>query len=96
MSAQVQFSMETIEGCALGKLNLPHHKVANWINFLVSPRQQAQIVSAIQLQDGLTLYFRGSDKLYAYLDGHFNCQVGVPHPETSFVGTALQSSRAVH
>ncbi|MBW4444282.1 MAG: hypothetical protein KME10_24255 [Plectolyngbya sp. WJT66-NPBG17] len=92
MIAQVQFSIKTMEGCRLGKLDIPHHKVAAWINFLVSPHQQACIVSATQSHDGLTLYFQGSDKLYAYLDGHFNCEVGISHPETSFVGTALQHS----
>jgi hypothetical protein len=88
--------MEMIEGCALGKLDLPHHKVADWINFLVSPRQQAQIVFATQLHNGLTLYFRGSNKLYAYLDRHFNGQVGIPHPETSFVGTVPHPIRATY
>jgi|GEM_PF-1173072 len=96
MIAPIQFSIEITEGCRLGKLELPHHKVAVWINFLIAPHQQACIVSAIQCQDGLTLYFQGSDRLYAYLDGHFNCEVGISHPETSFVGTALQHSGTAH
>jgi hypothetical protein len=90
MIAQAQFAIEIVGGCHLGKLDVPHQKVADWINFLVSPQQQACLVSAAQHCDGITLYFQGSDALYAYLDGYFNSQVGIPHPETSFVGTGLQ------
>lgn len=90
MSTQPEFSVESIDGSCLGKLTVPIGKVADWINFLVSPKQGAQIISAIQDDDCLTLYFQGDEGLYAYLDGRFNCIVVAPHPETIFVDTTAK------
>ncbi|MBD2093600.1 hypothetical protein H6F90_00325 [Trichocoleus sp. FACHB-591] len=90
MSTQLEFSVESIDGSRLGKLSVPTQKVADWINFLVSPKQGAQIVSARQDEDYLTLYFQGDEGLYAYLDGRFNCRIGFIHPENIFIGQGLK------
>jgi hypothetical protein len=90
MSTQLEFSVESIDGSRLGKLSVPAQKIADWINFLVSPKQGAQIVSARQDDDCLTLYFQGDEGLYSYLDGRFNCIVVAPHPETIFMDTTAK------
>lgn len=90
MNIQPEFNVESIDGSRLGKLSIPTQKVADWINFLVSPRQGAQIVSARQDEDDITLYFQGDEGLYAYLDGRFNCIVATPHPETIFMDTTAK------
>lgn len=94
MNIQPEFNVESIDGSRLGKLSVPTQKVADWINFLVSPRQGAQIVSARQDENYLTLYFQSDEGLYAYLDGRFNCQVGFIHPESVFVGQGLKQSQS--
>ncbi|MBW4519649.1 MAG: hypothetical protein KME16_08105 [Scytolyngbya sp. HA4215-MV1] len=69
MAVAVQFSViDDGEGGRLGKLDVPNRKVADWINFLVSPRQQVHIISAESRRGGLTICFQASDVLYAYLD----------------------------
>jgi hypothetical protein len=90
MSTQPEFSVESIDGSRLGKLSVPVQKAADWINFLVSPKQGAQIISARQGDAWLTLYFQGDEGLYAYLDGRFNCQIGFIHPENVFIGQGLK------
>lgn len=67
MVAKIYFSIVMVEGMRLGKLDLPHHRVADWINFLIAPKQHAQIVSADQRRTGVTLYFRGDDRLYTHI-----------------------------
>ena len=93
MSTQPEFNVESIDGSRLGKLSIPIEKVVGWINFLVSPKQGAQIVSALQDESGLTLYFQGDESLYAYLDGQFNCILSIPHPETIFIDTTSVTKR---
>ncbi|UBF28946.1 hypothetical protein K9N68_14540 [Kovacikia minuta CCNUW1] len=67
MPAQVQFCVVETDGSRLGKLSIPHRKSADWINFLVSPRQQVQIVFAEERRGGINLYFQADERLYAYL-----------------------------
>jgi hypothetical protein len=90
MSTQLEFSVESIDGSRLGKLSVPVQKAADWINFLVSPKQGAQIISARQDDAWLTLYFQGDEGLYAYLDGRFNCILVAPHPEAIFMDTTAK------
>jgi hypothetical protein len=69
MASAVQFTViEEGDGVRLGKLDIPNRKIADWINFLVSPRQRVQIISAESRRGGLTICFQASDVLYAYLD----------------------------
>jgi hypothetical protein len=73
MPAQVQFCVvETDDGSRIGKLSLPNRKLADWLNFLVSPRQQVQIVLAEEQRGGLTLYFQADERLYSYLSNRLN------------------------
>ncbi|WP_421658322.1 hypothetical protein [Leptothermofonsia sp. ETS-13] len=73
MPAQVQFCVvETEDGACVGKLSIPNRKLADWINFLVSPRQQVQIILAEQRRGGLTLYFQADERLYQYLRNRLN------------------------
>lgn len=68
MPAQVQFCVvETEDGSRVGKLGIPNRKLAGWVNFLVSPRQQVQILLAEEQRGGLTLYFQADERLYSYL-----------------------------
>ncbi|QZZ22842.1 hypothetical protein J5X98_11135 [Leptothermofonsia sichuanensis E412] len=89
MPAQVQFCVvETDDGSRIGKLSLPNRKLADWINFLVSPRQRVQIVFAEERRGGLTLYFQAEERLYSYLLNRldtptkqsFSSQVAVHEP----------------
>ncbi|GEM_PF-6061905 len=69
MPSQVQFCVvETDDGARVGKLDVPHRKAADWLNFLVSPRQHVQLVFAEHRRGGLILYFQANETLYAYLD----------------------------
>jgi hypothetical protein len=80
MNAKIQFSIETRDGDRVGKLDMPHHKVADWLNFLIAPRQQAKIISAKQRRTGLTLYFQSNENLYSYIHQHL--EVGETTAET--------------
>lgn len=81
MAAKVQFSIATVDGSRLGKLDIPQQKVAEWINFLIAPRQQSQIVSAEQRRSGLTLQFQASEDLYAYLGDRLNAEADAVRSE---------------
>lgn len=70
--AAIQFSTVSVDGSHLGKIEIPSQKIADWINFLAAPKQQARIVSAQRRRSGLTLYFEGNEQLYTYLDAHIN------------------------
>lgn len=72
MPSKLKFSTETIDGTLLGRLEIPQHKVAGWINFLVSPQQQAEIVSAQHDANRLVLYFKAPETLYLYLRDRCN------------------------
>lgn len=75
MAAQVQFCVvQTEAGARVGQLTIPHRKSADWINFLVSPRQQVQIVCAETRRSSLVLYFNGNDRLYSYLSDRLGGQ----------------------
>jgi hypothetical protein len=69
MPSPIQFCVVDDDSNArLGKLKVPHRKVADWINFLTSPRQQVQILSAENNRGSITIYFQASEHLYTYLD----------------------------
>ena len=63
-----QFSVETIDGNRLGKLGVPLSQISDWLNFLVTPHYQAEIISAEQEQDWISIYFEAGEGLYTYLD----------------------------
>jgi hypothetical protein len=71
-SSTIQFAKTTLHDTELGKLEIPTKKIAAWINFLVSPRQQAQIISAEQQRSTVTLMFQAPEELYTYLDCRIN------------------------
>lgn len=64
----LQFSVEMIDGCRLGKLGVPSSQVADWLNFLVTPQYRAEIVAAEQNQEWIDIYFQASEGLYLYLE----------------------------
>ena len=63
-----QFTVETIDGARLGKLGVPLPQISDWLNFLITPHYQAEIISAEQEQDWINIYFEAGEGLYAYLD----------------------------
>ena len=73
MHFPIQFSIETIDGHRLGKLFIPHTQIAEWLNFLVAPQYQADIVAAEQRKGGVEIYFEASEGLYLYLEMRVNC-----------------------
>jgi hypothetical protein len=68
----LQFSVETVDGCRLGKLGVPSSQIADWLNFLVTPQYRAEIVAAEQNQEWIDIYFQASEGLYLYLDTRLN------------------------
>ena len=67
-----QFSVETVDGCRLGKLGIPCAQVADWLNFLIAPHYQAELISAEQTWEQVDIYFQASEGLYLYLDTRLN------------------------
>lgn len=78
MQASTQFSVETIDGDRFGKLTIPQGQIADWLNFLVNPQYQADIVWAEQAQGSVNLYFESNEGLYLYLDMRLNTPVDRP------------------
>jgi hypothetical protein len=72
MHFSVRFCVETIDGDRFGKLSIPQTHIADWLNFLVSPQYQAEIISAEQDRESLSIYFKASEGLYLYLDMRLN------------------------
>jgi hypothetical protein len=69
MAAPIEFSVvQTDDGSRLGKLRVPYRKSADWINFLVSPRQCVQIIFSENQRSNLILYFQADERLYTYLE----------------------------
>lgn len=66
------FAVETVDGYRLGRLQVPMPQVADWLNFLVTPHYQMDIISAEQGCDRLSIYFAASEGVYAYLDAQLN------------------------
>jgi hypothetical protein len=66
--ASPTFWVETIDGERLGHLRVSFLQVADWLNFLVTPYHQADILAAEQTGDQLDIYFAASEWLYAYLE----------------------------
>lgn len=71
-SPMPQFTVETIDGSRLGKLDVPLSQIADWLNFLVTPHYQAEIISAEQEKDWINIYFEAGEGLYTYLDRRLN------------------------
>lgn len=90
MFLQPEFSIETCDETRLGRLSLPGHHIAEWINFLLETQHQSKIILAQQHSQGITLYFQASERVYAYLGGRFNCQIAPIHPETTEIGQELK------
>ncbi|MDJ0704760.1 MAG: hypothetical protein QNJ46_15870 [Leptolyngbyaceae cyanobacterium MO_188.B28] len=67
-----QFSIETVDGARLGKLGVPLFQISDWLNFLVTPHYQAEIISTEQEHDWIEIYFEAGEGLYAYLDGRLS------------------------
>ncbi len=72
MQPPVSFSVEIIDGYPIGKLAVPTTEIADWLNFLLSPQYDAEIVAAEQERDRLDIYFEASEGLYLYLDSRLN------------------------
>ncbi|MEM0979648.1 MAG: hypothetical protein AAGH78_05170 [Cyanobacteria bacterium P01_H01_bin.58] len=72
MCQQASFSVEVVDGDRLGRLWVPTRQIADWINFLATPHYRAEIVSAEQVSDCLSLYFEASEGLYTYLEAKLN------------------------
>ncbi|MEO0406951.1 MAG: hypothetical protein AAF289_06330 [Cyanobacteria bacterium P01_A01_bin.135] len=70
------FSVETVDGCRLGRLSVPYTQIADWLNFLSAPHYDAEIISAQQDQRGVDLYFDASDGVYLYLETALNQALG--------------------
>lgn len=69
MPSPIQFCVvDDASNARLGKLKVPHRKVADWLNFLTSPRQHVQILSAENNRGSITIYFQASEHLYTYLE----------------------------
>ena len=69
MAAQIEFAIvQANDGSRLGKIRIPYRKSADWINFLVSPRQGVRMLEAENHRSGLILYFQANDQLYIYLE----------------------------
>jgi hypothetical protein len=72
MQPSATFSVETIDGDRFGKLKIPYTQVADWLNFLVAPQYQAEIIAAEQQRGGIDIYFYASEGVYLYLDMRLN------------------------
>lgn len=72
VSQQVSFAIEVVDGYRLGRLWVPLLQIADWINFLATPHYRAEIISAEQDNDRLSLYFVASEGLYTYLEAKLN------------------------
>ncbi|MEB3359294.1 MAG: hypothetical protein VKK04_21390 [Synechococcales bacterium] len=66
------FSVETIDGCRLGRIRVPCSQVADWLNFLVAPQYQAAFVFAEQCRETIDLYFEAAEGVYFYLEARLN------------------------
>ena len=66
------FSVEVVDGYRLGCLQVPLPQVADWLNFLVTPHYQADIISAEQRGDRLQIYFEANEGVYTYLETCLN------------------------
>jgi hypothetical protein len=76
MSSPVQFYVvDDGNNARLGKLTVPHRKVADWINFLASPKQQVQILSAENHRSSITIVFQASERLYTHLETSLNSKL---------------------
>ncbi|MBE7381896.1 MAG: hypothetical protein F6J95_010850 [Leptolyngbya sp. SIO1E4] len=67
-SQNAAFAIEVVDGYRLGRLRVPLPQVADWLNFLVTPHYQADIISAEQERNRLSIYFEASEGLYSYLE----------------------------
>lgn len=67
MHVPTTFSIETIDGCRLGKLVIPYTQIAEWLNFLTNAQYRTEIISAEQAAGGVDIYFQASEGLYLYL-----------------------------
>ena len=68
LSSLPRFTVETVDGARLGKLGVPLPQISDWLNFLVTPHYQAEIISAEQEHEWINIYFEAGEGLYAYLD----------------------------
>jgi len=66
------FAVEIVDGYRLGRLWVPLPQVADWLNFLATPHYQAELVSAEQSGDCLSLYFEASEGVYSYLEARLH------------------------
>lgn len=78
MLSDARFSIETIDGFQMGKLQVPYCQIADWLNFLVTPQYEAEIVSVEQDLSGVSIYFYANEGLYFYLHARLD-QVPARH-----------------
>jgi hypothetical protein len=68
MMAFPNFHVEVVNGDRLGCLSIPANQIADWLNFLVSPQYQVELIAVEQASDSLKVYFDASEGFYLYLD----------------------------
>lgn len=73
-SLQASFTVEWVDGFPLGRLWIPLSQAADWINFLVTPHYQVEIIAAEQDAEVLSICFEASEGLYSYLEGRLQGQ----------------------
>jgi hypothetical protein len=71
----------------LGQLSVPTHKCADWLNYLIAPKQGVQLLSAQNQAERLILLFRADQRLYQHLARQLN-------PAAGMAGAPVQVARA--
>jgi len=72
MRPNPRFFIEQVDGCHLGKLWVPLPQVADWLNFLIAPHYDIEILSVEQGNDHISIAFQASEGVYLYLDRTLN------------------------
>jgi hypothetical protein len=71
----LRFSLEVVDGDRCGRLFVPFSQVAQWINFLVNPHYNVQVIAAEQGINGVEIYFQACEGLYGYLADRIDAEV---------------------
>lgn len=72
MHPNLCFSTELVDGCRLGRLWVPFSQVADWLNFLIAPHYDVEILAVEQGLDYISISFQASEGVYLYLDRSLN------------------------
>ncbi|MBD1909302.1 MULTISPECIES: hypothetical protein [unclassified Leptolyngbya] len=66
------FSTELVDGCCLGRLHVPFSEIADWLNFLIMPHYQVDILAVEQAVDHISISFQANEGVYLYLERFLN------------------------